>query len=148
MHNLQILLSKRNPPASRTTIKRQGSVLTFFKLRKGISCTSLCLGVLRARNAVIFSLQFAQREKPKKILPMSYLRGQTSNVSSTKRCVLSSRNSSPQRHQYYEVYMQRVLQSLSQKEIIHKNVSARSYVSHRLSPTYPRKTRYKKRLPN
>jgi hypothetical protein len=55
VHNLQILLSKDDPLASRTTLKRWGPVLPFFKSRKGISCMSHCPGILRARNAIVFS---------------------------------------------------------------------------------------------
>jgi hypothetical protein len=48
----------------------------YFKASKGISRTSLRRGVLTRFAIKIFFLRFAQCEKTKKFIPMSYVRGQ------------------------------------------------------------------------
>jgi hypothetical protein len=51
---------------TRMISKRRGSVLPFFKSRKGISCTSLCHGVLRARSAINFFPMICSTQETKK----------------------------------------------------------------------------------
>ncbi len=131
---------------------------TAFLSRQGSVLVSLSLSLLVSRVSVVAYLAqetplfppplFAQREKPKKLPPTSYLRGRNINISSTKCRIPPSRNLSSQRHYYYKVYIRWISQSPSQKDLSPKNASAWNYVSHRLSPTCPTRMRSKKRLQN
>jgi hypothetical protein len=51
---------------TRTSSKQRGPVLPFIKSRKGISHTSLCRGVLRARSAVISFHTICSMQETKK----------------------------------------------------------------------------------
>jgi hypothetical protein len=69
----------------KNNLQAMGPVLPFSKSRKCISRKSLHCVILRARSVVAFFLLFAQREKARKLLRTSYIRGPNSNGSSTKR---------------------------------------------------------------
>ncbi len=145
VHNFEIHLT-------RTTLKlksRPSSIGNWYwlscKPSKSISCAKSPLGVLRARNTVSFFSYNLFNLRNKKLLPMSYARGPVFNNSSTKHYVLLSRNSFAQHHCYYKVSVQWASRNLSPTDSTHKNASTPSYVSHRLSPTSPRKTRSRKK---
>ncbi len=101
--------------------------------------------LMGARRSCGQFFQIHSTQETKKLLPTSYVRGPVFNGSSTKCCVLLSRNSFAQRHCYYKVYVRWALQNLFLMDLTHDNASAPSYTSHRLSPTFPRKTRSRKK---
>ncbi len=146
MHNFGIHLYKNDFKLK----ARPSSIRNWYwlscKPSTSISLAKSPVGVLRARNAVKFFPMICSMQEEKKLLLTSYVQWPASNGSSMKCCVLHSRSSSSQRQIYYKVYVQWASQILSPRESTHKNASAPSYASHRLSPTSPRKTRSKKKL--
>ncbi len=79
VHNLQIpqqVFNKIQDFHVQDTFSSVGVLQPYFKSSEGIGCTSLHCGVLTRFAIKIVFLQFAQREKTKKSLLTSYVRGQ------------------------------------------------------------------------
>ncbi len=132
-HNFEILLSKNNHQAQERPSSFGDRYCLSFKSMK-VLVTQVSVGC------------FKPTKKREKLLGTSYVRGPNFNGSSTKCHVLRSSNLSSQCQGYYKGYIWWALRNLSPRDSTHKNASEPSYVSHRMSPTSPRKTRSKKKL--